>query len=388
MLNKELQYEGDLVVLVYNERKGMLGTSRDLLGQFAIKLLNLRATKIQLKHDDVTEGYFYEYYNVVRESQVNGRLLAFFDLEPCPQESTEGVPRLIDGATATPPSAPPDGLTEAEITRLNKGMLESRVTVTVLGLRNLTKTAKKPVLTFRLTNDPKKEAHVVKVDDTRVTNQEATANPYVLNSVQFDVSLPDMYIDWPFLEVTLTDEGWFGCAPGHTTLLLLPYADYVAESDVKATLNVFNTNVEVTKTRARAGTSTHKSSSHGSKLSYRSIRTRSGSHRSSKSSRSAASSLSSSMSSGRMSKISEADEMAEEDRSDLPPVDEAQEAEEDKQERGSVAKSVNNKSVRSAKARSIIKSNAGDTGTLSQPMSMEEIEENKILEEDEVRPPD
>lgn len=286
-LKKELQHEGDLVVTVYNERSGIFGAKSEPLGQFAIKLSNLQATKIRLKREDVTEGYFHEFYNVVKDSHVNGRLLAFFDLEPCLEEG----PGSVLAVTAAENPVPTKGtLTEGSIRRLNNMTLESRITITVLGLRNLGSKARKPTLTFRLTNDPKKEEHVLNINEERVKSQEPTENPYFLNTIQFDTALSDMYIDWPFLEVELKDESWRGCASGHTTLLLLPYADYVSEADMKATLNTFNTGVETSKTRTIAG-STRKGSS-CSRLSSRCSRSHSGSHRSSsRSSHSAVSSV-------------------------------------------------------------------------------------------------
>ena len=83
MLNADLKYEGDLVVFAYRTAKGLLGTKPEIVGQFAFKLLNLRATRIKLDNEGIDANYFKEYYNIVKDSKVNGRVLAFFDLEEC-----------------------------------------------------------------------------------------------------------------------------------------------------------------------------------------------------------------------------------------------------------------------------------------------------------------
>ena len=167
---------------------------------------------------------------------------------------------------------------------------EVKITITALGLRNLVSSAKKPILKFKLTNGADSEVYTLEVNEKRVTKQDSTCNPYILNTIEFTAKVADTVSDWPYLQVSLTDEGWFGCKNGYTTLLLFPYATFLAEADKKATFSMFNAGVEVSKTRTRAGT-TKRGSSLGSKLSHRSLRTISGSHRSSRSSRSAVSSV-------------------------------------------------------------------------------------------------
>eukprot|EP01022_Parablepharisma_sp_SALTPOND_P029649 TRINITY_DN742_c1_g1_i1.p2 TRINITY_DN742_c1_g1~~TRINITY_DN742_c1_g1_i1.p2 ORF type:complete len:1121 (-),score=124.91 TRINITY_DN742_c1_g1_i1:15245-18607(-) len=303
-LNSDLRYEGDLVVIVYRMVKGMMGTKKEMVGQFVLKLLNIRATRIKLNEQGIDTNYFREYFNIVKDSTVNGRVLAFFTLEKSKNEDDKEDSdedkaedkKEEDGKNDFEDNKEDNqgkkeyGLTEGNLQRLNMEQTDVTVTITALGLRNLTKSAKKPVLTFSITNDSEMKKHEIRANKELAETQGSTDNPYILNTVKFDAKVADKVIDWPFLQISLTDEGWFGCKNAYTTLLLFPYATFLSEVDKKRTLNVFNTNVEVTKTRTRAGT-TKKGSSLGSGLSGRKLTTISGSHRNSKSSRSGISSL-------------------------------------------------------------------------------------------------
>jgi len=287
MLNGDLRYEGDLVVIAHREYKGFFGVKTEIVGQFALKLLNVRATRIKLDQEGADARYFKEFHNLVKDSTVNGRLLTFFDLEECdPNEDEATIGREKNKQHSA------DGLTIANVEKLNVAPTNVRITITALCLRNLTSAAKKPVLKFKLSNDPENNEYVLKVNEEMVGEQQTSANPYILNTIQFETKASDTISDWPFLKVSLTDESFLGCKNGYTTLLLFPYASFVSESDKRATILMFNTNVDVNKTRSRAGT-TKKGSSLGSKLSHRSARTISGSHRTSRSGRSGTSSVSS-----------------------------------------------------------------------------------------------
>jgi hypothetical protein len=354
MLNADLRYEGDLVVLAYREYKGFFGVKTEIIGQFALKLLNVRATRIKLDMEEADSYYFKEFYNLVKDSNVNGRVLAFFDLEECdPNEDEAAIEREKTRKQTT------DGLTIANVEKLNIAPTDVRVTITGLCLRNLTSGAKKPVLKFKLSNDPENNEYVMKVNEERVEEQGTTVNPYILNTIQFETKVSDNISDWPFLKVSLTDEGFLGCKNGYTTLLLFPYASFVSESDKRATIFMFNTNVDVTKTRSRAGT-TKKGSSLGSKLSHRSVRTISGSHRTSRSSKSVISSVSS------LSVIDDANEDEDGLLSDVP--------EKPEEEKGDNM-SVGGKSSRRGSSRG---------GSAKSRLSEKELEDLKTLAADEL----
>ena len=254
-----------------------------MVGQVARKRLNVKATRIKLDQEGADAFYFKELYNLVKDSTVTGRILAFFDLEECDLDEDEGE---------TTHAKPKDGLTIANVEKLNMEPTDVKITVTALCLRNLTSSAKKPILKFKLTSDPEDKEYVINVNEERVSEQETTCNPYILNTIQFETKVADNISDWPFLKISLIDDGFLGCKNGYTTLLLFPYAPFIPETDKKATICMYNTNVDINKTRSRAGT-TKRGSSLGSKLSHRSLRTLSGSHRSSKKSQSALSSISS-----------------------------------------------------------------------------------------------
>lgn len=292
MLKEDLKYEGDLLVLAYKKVKGMFGGKEELLGQFALKLLNIRATRIRLDQEGIDTNYFKEYYNLVKDSVVNGRILAFFDLEECnsDEETTK----------------PTDGLTIANVEQLNAASTEVKISVTALCIRELIKPAKKPLLKFKLSNEAAE--HSLAIDKERIPYQDSSNSLYFLSTLEFTTCVPDNISDWPFLQIRFVDEGWLGCNDGYTTLLLFPHADFISDSDKKATINIFNANTTVANTRSRAG-STKSGRSMSSKLSHRSIRTLSGSHRTSKSSKSLLSLLSSTQP---LSVIEDADESLEE----------------------------------------------------------------------------
>jgi len=360
-LNADLKYEGDLVVLCYRDYKSLLGAKTELVGQFALKLLNVRATRVRVDQEGVDPNYFKEYYNLVKESQVHGRILAFFDLEECsPEEEQEGHEDAI-------PKTVPDGLTVANIEKLNMLPVEARITITALGLRNLISSAKKPVLKFKLTNDPTNAEYKLGVDEDKIPNQSASCNPYILNTVTFDTVLPDNISDWPYLQISLTDDGWFGTKKGYTTLLLFPFANFVTESAKKATILMLNTNVDQFKTRTRAGT-TKKGSSLGSKLSHRSQRTLSGSHRSSRSGKSGKSGRSLLSSSSRSLSVIES--VAEENEDGEDNLDKVSEKEEEEK------KEEPEPQIKMTEAKSV------GPKSIGAPLTAKELSEMTLLEAD------
>ena len=303
MLKEDLKYEGDLLVLAYKKIKGIFGEKEELLGQFALKLLNIRATRIRLNQEGINANYFKEYYNLVRDSVIHGRILAFFDLEEC--NSDQETVKITDG------------LTIANVEQLNIASTEVKISITVLCIRELIKQAKKPLIKFKLTNDTKEYSFTVNKE--RIPYQDSSNSLYVLNTIEFNANVPDNISDWPFLQIQFVDEAWLGCNEGFTTLLLFPYADFISDSDKKATINMFNVNTTGANIRSRSGSSKGGYSLSG-KLSHRSIRTVSGSQRTSKSSKSMLSLLSSTEP---LSVIEDADELLDEVEEKIEEVDES-----------------------------------------------------------------
>ncbi len=326
-----------------------------------MKLSNLRALEIRLRREGRDKRFFCEFYNLVMNSQVMGRILAFFDLEETPAEETENFEK--PDATTIPPV--PSGLRIADVEQLNALSFEVKVSISVLGLRELKSAGKQPMLEFRLTNDNIKRgdpSRTIKVNEELVRDQGASCNPYVLNKIEFTANVSDRFEDWPFLQVYLTyADGWFGRKYGYTTLLLFPFASFIPEPYKMAIINMFNSNVEVAKTRTRAG-----STKKGTTLGQRSSRTMSGSHRSSRLNKSGTGSKRS------LQTISERGN--EDDLLDELPENEEEKREEEilKQDEEEESKIVMEK----------VNAAAGDIATSSIAKTEKELEEDKILEED------
>ena len=88
--------------MVYNERPSAIGESKkEKIGQFSLKLKNIRATKIRVEREGILPDNFFEFYNIVKESKIKGRVLAFFDLSPCEEDNkgTNAFPEIKDGLT-------------------------------------------------------------------------------------------------------------------------------------------------------------------------------------------------------------------------------------------------------------------------------------------------
>lgn len=347
-LNKDLQYDGDLVLIVYNERPSAIGESKkEKVGQFSLKLKNIRATKIRIEREGILPDSFFEFYNIVKESKIKGRILAFFDLSPCEGDNKE----IIEYPETK------DGLTMANVEKIDRESTEATIKITVMGLRNLKTAAKKPMLTFKLTNDQQNEIHELKINSEKLEEQSATCNPYILNTISFNTKLSDKIIDWPYLNVTLSDEAFFGCGKGHTTLLLFPYAsNFIPQSYIESTLLTFNTQVEANKTKQRAGSS-QKGSSRSSKLSYRSMRTITGSH------------------------------LSRSKKSDLTEIESISNDGDDDRDKESKCREIPEKEdeeIKTKKGEPEIKMTKVEAEKLDEDQKKQEEEENKLLEEDKV----
>lgn len=360
-----MQCDGDLVFAVYNEKKATFGGfKQELVGQFALKLKNIRATNIRLEREEVPENSFFEFYNIVKECEVKGRILGFFDLRPCDEKMQEEADKQHEEEKERKLNMRKDfddkkatkgGLTQKNVEQVKSNSTDVKIKISAMCLRNLNSSAKKPRLSFKLTNEPSTgkddKGHEIKPNE-KLEDQESTCNPYILGSVSFDANVADNLLDWPYLKIKFYDEAFFGSGDGYSTLLLFPYAtSFLQQKDVDSTLLTFNTQVEANKTKQRAGSS-QKGSAKGSKLSSRSSRTISGSGKSKKDKAEAS----------EFSAITEEDEENEEDNDQK--IEEVQEKEEeDKKEDQAKEKTAEETKEDKEKKK-------------------KEVEEDKLVEED------
>ena len=107
------------------------------------------------------------------------------------------------------------------------------IEVSLLGIRNLLLNAKRPTVTFRLTNDPEKRSHTVKLDQP-----VNTRNPNFGRIIKFEnVKLAVEPLLWPLLEVTIYDDGLAfglgGCESSFTTISLFEFSNFLTPKDVE-----------------------------------------------------------------------------------------------------------------------------------------------------------
>lgn len=120
---------------------------------------------------------------------------------------------------------------KGDFNSLNDIAFKVDIDISVFGLRNLIKNARRPTIVLRLTNDPKRELRITEAD-------LKTQNPNFGKVLVFDkVELNAEPLLWPHLQIEVLDDGIImglgGCEYSYTTIPLIEFAgSFINESDI------------------------------------------------------------------------------------------------------------------------------------------------------------